>query len=163
MGFEKNKRIVKTMNNQRVTAVVGGKKCYFRSIFEFRWARYLQFLKESGIIKDWRYESDVFNFIGETTSPVMYRPDFFILENNCKGYYQECKGYHDGQTNTKLKRMQKHFPEIQIELVLMRFESKGKGAARRQIASKYARRIIDASIIFSQTKGVVNYDVPLEC
>jgi hypothetical protein len=37
--------------------------------------------------------------------------------------------------------------------------SGSKGANRRRIADKYARRIIDASEIFKQIKGVINLNI----
>lgn len=161
MGFEPNKRIVKVMGNQRVTAIVGGKKCYFRSKFEYAWAKYLQWLKEQKQIRDWSYEPQLFTFAGEITAPVQYRPDFKIVELNGTEFYQECKGYHDGSTNRKFQRMAKHYPGTVMELVLQRIPRKGsKGANRRRVAAKYTRRIIDASLIFHQIKNVVNLEVP---
>jgi len=161
MGFEKNRRIVKTMNNQRVTAVIGGKKCNFRSQFEYRWSKYLQFLKAAGEIKDWEYEAELFVFPGEITAPVQYRPDFKVIGNKGTVVYQETKGYHDGSTNRKFQRMAKHYPDVVMELVLQSIPRKGsKGANRRAVAAKYTRRIIDASVIFKQIKHVVNLEVP---
>jgi hypothetical protein len=155
MGFETNKRIVKVMNNQRVTAKFNGRKCYFRSKLEYCWALYLQFLLEHGKIKDWLYEPDLFIFEGEITAPIQYRPDFKVIELDGTEIYQETKGYHDGSTNKKLQRMQKHFPETTFELVLQHIPKSGKGVNRRCVAAKYTRRIIDASEIFRQMKGVI--------
>ena len=157
MGYESNKRIVKVYNNQRVTAEFNGRTCNFRSKFEYNWALYLQFLKESGEIITWDYEVRKFYFKDEETPPVQYTPDFWIFESSDSNYYQECKGYHDGATNRKLQRLAKHYPDVVIELVLMRMPkwNKTKGANRRRVAEKYCRRIIDASEIFKQIKGLV--------
>ena len=161
MGFESNKRITKVYNNQRVTATVGGKKCYFRSKFEYCWALYIQFLKDSCQIVDWDYEPKVFYFPNEKTAPVQYRPDFKVIENDGTELWQETKGHHDGKTNRKFQRMRKHYPDIVMELVLQRVPRTGsKGANRRRVAEKYCRRIIDASAIFKQVKGLINFDVP---
>lgn len=156
MGFESDKRIVKVMRNRPSTEIVGGKTCHFRSQLEWKWAQYLQFLKESGEIIEWNYEPRTFYFFNEKTAPVQYTPDFRI-DTEDSHYWQECKGYHDGQTNTKFRRMAKHFPCEKFELVLQRIpkKSKHKGASRRRIAAKYVRRIIDASEIFKQMKGVI--------
>lgn len=167
MGFETNKRIVKVMNNQRVTAVFNGRKCYFRSKFEYHWALYLQFLLKCSKILDWFYEPDLFIFKGEITAPVQYRPDFKVIDTMDGMFpdgitvYQECKGYHDGSANAKLQRMAKHFPDVIMELVLQRLPrfNKTKGVNRRRVAEKYTHRIIDASVIFNQLKGVINFDV----
>ncbi len=162
MGFEANKRIVREYNNQWVTAEFNGRTYHFRSKFEYNWALYLEFLKETGEIKYWTYEPDIFYFPNEKTAPVQYTPDFKLWVHNPgmpddgQFYYQECKGYHDGSTNKKFQRMYKHFPHIVIELVLMRIPKRsGKGANRRRVAQKYCRRIIDASEIFKQIKGFV--------
>lgn len=152
-------RIRRQYNNKRVTAKFNGRNCYFRSQFEYKWACYLQFLKDSKIIKDWFYEPDIFIFEGERTAPVQYRPDFKLIGTDSKELYQECKGYHDGQTNSKLRRMARHYPDVVMELVLMRIPKKGK-VNRRRIAEKYVRRIIDASKIFRQIKGIVNLNIP---
>ena len=155
MGFEKDKRIVKVMGNRASTETVGGKTCHFRSQFEYKWAQYLQFLKEQGQIRDWKYESKTFYFSGEKTAPVQYTPDFLVTENDGGYVWQECKGYHDGPTNTKFRRLARHCPDAVMELVLMRIPRRGKGAGRRRIAAKYVRRIIDASEIFKQLKGML--------
>ena len=74
-----------------------------------------------------------------------------MIENDGTVVYQETKGYYDGQTNTKLRRMARHYPDTIFELVLQRIPKRGgKGAGRRRIAAKYTRRIIDASKIFKQ-------------
>jgi len=153
-------RVTKVMNNQPVRAEFNGRKCYFRSKLEYCWALYLQFLLENGKIQDWFYEPDLFIFEGEKTAPIQYRPDFKVIEADGTVIYQETKGYHDGSTNKKLQRMQKHYPETIFELVLQRIPRSGsKGANRRHIAAKYTRRIIDASAIFQQMKGVINFSV----
>lgn len=156
-------RLVRDYNNQRITATVGGKDCHFRSKLEYKWALYLQFLKQGKEIIDWTFEEDLFVFHGEVTAPIQYRPDFKVTEKDGTVVYQETKGYHDGQTNTKLRRMQGHYPETVFDLVLMSIpkKNKAKGAGRRRIAEKYTRRIIDASVIFKQLKGVINFNTPI--
>jgi len=161
MGFEADRRIVKVFNNRRVTATIGGQTCNYRSVLEYRWALYLQFLVDSGELDSWEYETDTFYFPGETTAPVRYLPDFKIVEPGGVIVYQECKGWHDGPTNTKLRRTARHYPDVVMELVLQRIPKKGvKGVNRRRVADKYTRRIIDASDIFKQMKGAINFDTP---
>lgn len=161
MGFESNKRIIKSFGNQRVTATVGGNHCYFRSKLEYHWALYLEFLKNADEIIDWDYESQVFYFPNEKTAPVQYRPDFMTVEKDGTVVWQETKGHHDGKTNKKFQRMAKHYPDVVMDLVLQRIPRTGsKGANRRFNAQRYVRRIIDASIIFQQLKSVINFNVP---
>jgi len=156
MSFEKNRRIVKVMGNRGERATVGGKTYYFKSQLELKWAQYLQFLKEHHNIIDWSYETQTFYFAGEKAAPVQYTPDFRVNEAGGDIIYQETKGWHDGQTNTKLRRMAEHYPDVRIDLVLQHIPRKGsKGAHRRAIAAKYTRRIIDASVIFKQIKGII--------
>jgi len=149
--------ITRQYNNQHITATVGEKKCHFRSKLEYQWAQYLELLKIHEQIVDWDYEPEVFYFLGERTAPVQYRPDFKVIENDGTIVWQETKGYHDGKTNSKFRCMAKHYPGVVIELVLQRIpkHNKGIGANRRRIAEKYVRRIIDASEIFKQCKGII--------
>lgn len=163
MGYEPNKRIVKEVNSRRVTAAVGGQKCYFRSILEYRWALYLQWLREQKQILYWAYEPFVYDFTSYAyeTGPYKYRPDFLVCEMDKTKVIQECKGYHDGATNRKFQRTLKHFPDVIFELVLQRIpKNRSKGAARRHTASRYVRRIIDASEIFNQMRCMIDFRVP---
>ncbi len=156
-------KIVKVMNNKPVTATVGGKKCYFRSKLEYGWAQYLEFLKRSGEIRDWFYEKTTFDFQGKgyAKGPFMYLMDFTIIDKDGQTYYQECKGHHDGQTNSKLKRVADCYPDAVVELVLQNIPANGiKGANRRATAKRYTRRIIDAGFIFRQLRGVIKVDAP---
>ncbi len=155
MGFETNKRIIKSMNNTRVRATVGGQKCYFRSKYEYRWAQYLELLKQQGQIKSWSYEPETFHFIGEKTAPVQYTPDFKVIENDGNPVYHEMKGYHDGCTNKKLQRLVKHYSGTVIELYL---QGKGK-ANRKATAEKYCRRVADGEEILRQLGGLIR-DMP---
>ena len=149
--------VFRVVNAVRVKETVGGKTCSFRSMAEYRWARYLQLLKEQGHIQDWEYEPRKFLFLGEISAPVQYTPDYRITEPDGTVVYQEFKGYHDRGTNTKLQRMAKHYPHVIMELVLQRMPKtqKSKGANRRRVAAKYVRRIIDAGEVFKQVKGLL--------
>ncbi len=160
MGFKKNRRITLSMNNTRVTATVGGQRYHFRSKFEYHWAQYLQILTDNQQIQGWSYESETYYFEGEKTAPVMYRPDFLVVENDGSEVWHETKGYHDGKTNKKLQRMAKHYPDVVIELVLQHIPKKGiKGANRRQVAERYCRRVYDGSVVLRQCKGLIK-DMP---
>lgn len=158
LGFEKDKRIHRKYGNDPQWAQIGGKQYYFRSKFEQRWAHYLELLRTQGHIVEWWYEPSAFVFEGVKSGAVVYHPDFKIAENKqlpsgaviLQHYWQETKGMHDGQTNTKLKRMATYYPDEPIELVLLNIPKSGKGARRREVAKKYCRRVIDGGAILRQ-------------
>ena len=147
LGFEKDKRICRKYGNEPQNVIIDGRHCKFKSKLEYRWALYLEMLKRHDYIIEWEYEPLTFYFPDEKTAPVQYTPDFRVTD--CKEiYWQECKGMHDGSTNTKFRRMAEHNPDIIMELVLMSLPK--KTANRRRVANKYVRRIIDAGRIFRQ-------------
>ena len=96
---------------------IGGQKCYFRSKWEANYARYLEFLKEYKKIKEWEHEPDTFWFESIKRGVRSYLPDFKVTQNDDSIYYVEVKGYMDSKSATKLKRMKKYYPEIEVRLV----------------------------------------------
>lgn len=115
---------------------IGGKRCYFKSLWEANYARFLQWLKDRGDILDWDYEPETFwfekkNKKGEVLSSIKrgtnnYKPDFRVLHKKVIKYpdqrmsdreFIEVKGYMDAQSATKLKRMRIYHPEILLRLV----------------------------------------------
>jgi predicted nuclease of restriction endonuclease-like RecB superfamily len=94
-----------------------GKRYYFKSKWEMNYAKYLSWLKQKREIKDWWYEKDTFWFKGIKRGVMSYTPDFKILENNKKIKYHEVKGWMDSKSKTKLKRMKKYYPEIELILI----------------------------------------------
>jgi hypothetical protein len=80
----------------------------FRSLTEINFARLLNYLK-----LDWQYENKLFKFDGYKRKPYAYLMDFEITTKNKilpAGYY-EIKGWMNGQSRQKLKRLKKCFPE----------------------------------------------------
>ena len=157
LGFEKDKRIRREFRNKPKTATIGGQTHYFRSEFEWGWAKYLQFLKEKKQIRDWQYECERFHFEGVTRRPYSYLPDFLVFENDGEAVWQECKGELDSQSASKLQRMFEQFPSDEIELVMQRIPKRGNQANRldRIRRKGWVRRVIDASVIFRQMKGLI--------
>ncbi len=147
-------RIIVDYHNQPTAAVIGGKTYKFRSKLECNWAMYLQFLKESGEICDWRYEQTKFLFPDETIGAKQFLVDFDILHNDWTLEYHETKGWLQGKDVTKFKRVAKYRPEVKITLI-MSGKAKKDANRLRQI-NKYAERIIYAPEIFRQIKGMVN-------
>ena len=149
---------------QKGWAVVGGKKCYFKSGFELRWAQYLEWLKLAGEIVEWEYEPDKFEFEGIRSGTVFYTPDFKVTyppavtgKGLLKGdvIYHECKGHLTQKDVTKFKRMANYHPDVQLELVMQYIPIKPtrKNAEKiRRIdnARKYTERVFDGSKVLKQ-------------
>lgn len=93
------------------------KKYYMLSTWERNIARYFEFLKSHKEIIDWFYEPKRFVFEKINFGTRTYLPDFLIKNKDGKDYYVEVKGYMDKESATKLKRMKKYFPEIEIRLI----------------------------------------------
>ncbi len=148
MGFETNKRLVRDFKNQRVTATIGGKTCNFRSKLEYRWALYLQWQVEQGLIKDWWYEQTTFRFTDEKAGALKYLIDFDIRNLDNTFHYEECKGYLSTRDRSKFRKVAKYYPDTIIDLVVM--QPNRISPNNRRIALKYIRRIVDASMIFRQ-------------
>jgi hypothetical protein len=90
---------------------------YFRSSWEANWARYLNWLKENGQIKDWEYETETYEFEGIKRGSRFYTPDFIVTENDGTITRYEVKGWMDQRSQTKLKRMKKYHPAIKITVI----------------------------------------------
>lgn len=96
---------------------VGGRRIYFRSKWEMNYARYLEWLRERGEIKAWEYEPTTFWFEAIKRGTRSYTPDFRVTERSGKVVYHEVKGWMDARSKTKLKRMAKYHPEVEILLI----------------------------------------------
>lgn len=98
-------------------AEVGGKRKFFRSRWEYRYALYLQMLKEKNYIKDWWHEPDTFWFEGVKRGTNSYKPDYKVEFPSGKVEYFEVKGYETSKDRTKYKRMKKYHPNIILHVV----------------------------------------------
>ena len=90
---------------------------YVRSSWEANYARYLNWLKEIGEIKDWEYEPETFWFHTIKRGTRSYTPDFRVTNPDGSIEYHEVKGWMDQRSRTKLARMAKYYPEIPIVLI----------------------------------------------
>ena len=90
---------------------------YFRSKWEANYALYLDFLVKQKQIKGWDFEKDTFIFESILFGTRSYLPDFKIYNNDGSFEYHEVKGYMDGRSKTKLRRMAKYYPEIKLILI----------------------------------------------
>lgn len=103
-------------NIQRGNYLVGGREYYFRSGWEYKYALYLDFLKNQGQIKDWHYEAKIFEFpVKHGTT--RYMPDFQITNLNDSVEYHEIKGHLTSKGKTQLRRMIKYFPQVKLIVV----------------------------------------------
>ncbi len=96
---------------------IGGTRKYYRSGWEANYACYLEWLKQNGQIQAWMHEPYTFWFSGIKRGVVSYLPDFWVLENSGKEKYHEIKGYMDTRSATKLKRMSRYYPGVEIVVV----------------------------------------------
>lgn len=90
---------------------------FVRSSWEANYARYLNWLKSIGEIDDWEYEADCFVFEAIKRGTRSYTPDFKIYNTDDTIIYHEVKGWMDSKSKTKLKRMAKYYPEVEIVLI----------------------------------------------
>lgn len=155
-------RITSIQLAHQVRATFNGIQYLFRSQFEYKWAKYLQFLQEHKHIWMWDYEVARFDFEGRKNKPRVYIPDFVIRPTvgGTTFFFHECKGRLTKPDISKFRCMSQHYPDEEIQLVMQRMPKKGDALLRIQQARKYCSRIIDASEIFRQTKGLVDYSIP---
>ena len=96
---------------------IGGYRKYYRSRWEANYARYLQWLKERGEIRDWKHEPETFWFEAIKRGVRSYLPDFRVWENNGATPLHEVKGWMDDRSKTTLKRMAKYHPGEKIVVI----------------------------------------------
>jgi len=110
---------------------IGGKNCFFRSNWEYRYALYLQLMKENNHLLDWKHEPRTFWFDKIKRGTNNYKPDFCVIFPNGNEEWIEVKGFMDAKSMTKLKRMNKYYPEIKIRVVSTDwFKANGKTLSR---------------------------------
>ncbi len=108
---------------------IGGVNNYYRSRWEANYARYLQWLVEKGQIKEWMHEPVTFWFEGVKRGCVSYLPDFWVRENDGSESYHEVKGWMDDRSKTKIRRMAKYHPKVNLIVI----DSKGYNALRKSV------------------------------
>lgn len=96
---------------------IGARRIYFRSRWEANYARYLQWLKDIGHIREWEYEPQTFWFEGIKRGARSYLPDFRVTENSGSVTYHEVKGWMDDRSRTCLKRMRIYHPNVRMLLI----------------------------------------------
>lgn len=96
---------------------IGGKRNFYRSRWEANYARWLEWLKQRGEIKDWQHEPETFWFEAIKRGVRSYKPDFRVWENDGTSLLHEVKGYMDARSKTTLKRMAKYHPAEKIMVI----------------------------------------------
>ncbi len=96
---------------------IGRRKIFSRSSWETWYANHLEFLRQNKTIKDWKHEPKEFWFLKIKRGVRSYKPDFLITENDGRKWYAEVKGWMDPRSATKLKRMKKYHPDIEVRVI----------------------------------------------
>lgn len=102
---------------------IGGKRKYFRSRWEANYARYLEFLKVHGEIKEWDHECETFWFDGIKRGCMSYLPDFKVTLPNEKVEFHEVKGWMDDRSKTKINRMRIYHPGVILRIISQKWFS----------------------------------------
>ena len=117
---ERSRKMLKNKGNKmwkQGKRKIGKREIYFRSRWEYNYALYLEYLKKSKKIKEWEYEPIRFVFEKIKRGTTSYLPDFSVTRNDNTKYYIEIKGWMYDSGATKLKRMAKYYPEIELVLI----------------------------------------------
>ena len=93
---------------------IGGINKYYRSRWEANYARVLEYMKSVGEIALWEHEPTTFWFEGIKRGCRSYLPDFRVTRLDGSIYFAEIKGWVDARSITKLKRMKKYHPSIEL-------------------------------------------------
>jgi hypothetical protein len=109
---------LKDPQHKQFWAIVGDKEpIFFRSSWEYYYAIFLVKLKQEGKIKDFFHEPKCFWFENIKRGVRSYLPDFCIIHLNGSEEWVETKGLMDRKSVTKMKRMAKYYPDVNIRLV----------------------------------------------
>jgi hypothetical protein len=98
-------------------AEIGGKRNFYRSRWEYRYALYLEFMKKYKHIIEWEHEPKTFWFEGIKRGTNNYKPDFKIVFPSGNEEWHEVKGYMDSKSATKIKRMKKYYPDVILRII----------------------------------------------
>ena len=98
-------------------AEIGGKRNFYRSRWEYRYALYLEFMKKHKHIIEWEHEPKTFWFEGMKRGTNNYKPDFRVVFPSGNDEWIEVKGYMDSKSATKMKRMAKYHPDVKLRVI----------------------------------------------
>jgi len=86
---------------------------WFRSSWEANYARVLNHLMGSYVVRDWEFEPTTFD-LGDVGS---YLPDFKVTSIDGSSAYHEVKGYMTDEAQAKLDAMEVQHPETRVVLI----------------------------------------------
>ena len=112
----------KFVDHHRGWRKINGRRIYFPNRTEANYFRYLLWQKEHGLVMDFEYQPKPFDFVpfGVVRGITSYRPDFRVVDREGKEYFVETKGYVQKDLKTKLNRMRKFYPLVEVRVVLYR-------------------------------------------
>jgi hypothetical protein len=114
----KDKLGLKDTPYKQFWAKIGDKEpIYFRSSWEYYYGIFLEKLYQENKIVSWKHEPKAFWFEGIKRGIRSYLPDFCVTHLNGTEEWCEVKGYFDRKSQTKMKRMAKYYPQVNIRLV----------------------------------------------
>ncbi len=96
---------------------IGGKKIFFRSNWEFKYAQALEQLVHARLIRGWEHEPQTFWFESIKRGVRSYKPDFKIYHIDGTHSWVEVKGYYDAKSLTKIKRFRKYYPQETLQVI----------------------------------------------
>ena len=137
-------------NQYRQRKTYSGKTFTFRSILECNWSHYLDVLQMGGEIQEWDYECRFFDFEDIRHGTTRYKPDFKVIGKDGSVVWHETKGYLDGRSITKIRRMSKYYPEERLWLIFNGIAKTGKQALNINKLRTRVERVVDARPIFKQ-------------
>lgn len=111
------KAIKKDSKSKKASVTIGCITFFARSPWEANIAAYFENEKRKGKIRTWEHEPDTFWFEMIRRGVRSYLPDFKITRIDESFYYVEVKGYMDAKSKTKIKRMAKYYPSIELQLI----------------------------------------------
>jgi hypothetical protein len=120
----------KQINTTQGWRVIGGQRIFFRSQWEYRYAVYLESLKQRGLLADWKHEPKTFLFEKIRRGTVSYKPDFQVFDKDGSHHWVEVKGYYDSKSLTKISRFRKYFPEETLRVIDSRWFRKNARAMK---------------------------------
>jgi hypothetical protein len=92
--------------------IVNGNSYFFRSRWEANYARYLELMRNNGLIEKWEHEPDVFLLEGKG-----FLPDFKLTITDNAIEYHEVKGWMDERSKNKIEKMAILHPEIDLKII----------------------------------------------
>lgn len=96
---------------------IDGRRIFFRSDWEYKFALHLQSIKQFGAIQDWEHEPQTFWFNEIRRGTRSYLPDFKVINLNGTHYWVEVKGYLDAKSRTKIRRFRKYYPDESLIVI----------------------------------------------